>query len=165
MADEFLIKSMASSSCSTSDRNNEENLYQSWMYNQNQELNELENAATLARENQKNDTELNQLLARMVNNFQGYVNGRSRLARVDVSPYFAPTWCTPLENSVLWIGGCRPSSFIRLIYALCGMEIESRLTEFLQGTKLGDFGQLSGEQITMIDNSQRQIIVEERKLC
>nr|XP_009801472.1 PREDICTED: uncharacterized protein LOC104247209 [Nicotiana sylvestris] len=101
----------------------------------------------------------------MVSNFQGYVNGRSRLARVDVSPYFAPTWCTPLENSVLWIGGFRQSSFLWLIYALCGMEIESRLTEFLQGTKLGDFGQLSGEQITMIDNSQRQIIVEERKLC
>lgn len=164
MANEFLIKSMASSSCSTSDRNNEENLYQSWMYNQNQELNELENAATLARENQKNDTELNQLLARMVNNFQGYVNGRSRLARVDVSPYFAPTWCTPLENSVLWIGGCRPSSFIRLIYALCGMEIESHLSEFLQGIKISDFGQLSGKQIMLIDKLHRKSIVEERKL-
>ncbi|XP_009792613.1 protein DOG1-like 3 [Nicotiana sylvestris] len=164
MADEFLIKSMASSSCSTSDRNNEENLYESWMENQNQELNELQNAATLARKNQKTDTELNQLLARMVNNFQGYVNGRSRLARVDISPYFAPTWCTPLENSVLWIGGCRPSSFIRPIYALCGMEIESHLTEFLQGMEISDFGQLSGKQIMLIDKLHRKSIVEERKL-
>ncbi|KAH0760396.1 hypothetical protein KY290_016469 [Solanum tuberosum] len=68
----------------------------------------------------------------MVNNFREYANYRSQLARVDVLPFFAPIWCTLLENSVLWIGGCRPSSFIRLIYALSGIEIESHITEYLQ---------------------------------
>jgi len=29
--------------------------------------------------------------------------------------------------------------------------------------KIGDFGQLSGKQITMIDKLQRQIILEERR--
>ncbi|KAK4368390.1 hypothetical protein RND71_012182 [Anisodus tanguticus] len=156
---------MANSSCTNStDRNKEENLYESWMNNQQEELKELQNAVALARKNERNDAELNELLGKMVNNFQGYVNGRSRLARVDVSPFFAPTWCTPLENSVLWIGGCRPSSFIRLIYALCGIEIEFHLKEYLQGIKIRDFGQLCGKQIIMIDKLQRQIIGEERKL-
>ncbi|XP_055826492.1 protein DELAY OF GERMINATION 1-like [Solanum dulcamara] len=148
---------------SSSNRKKEENLYHSWMNNQQEELKELQNAIVRARENKLNEAELNELLGKMVNNFQGYVNGRSRLARVDVSPFFAPTWCTPLENSVLWIGGCRPSLFIRLIYALCGIEIESHIAEYLQGTKIGDFAQLSGKQITMIDKLQRQIIAEERK--
>ncbi|KAH0688637.1 hypothetical protein KY290_023111 [Solanum tuberosum] len=148
---------------SSSDRKKEENLYDSWMNNQQEELKELQNAIVYARKNELNDDELNELLRKMVNNFQEYANGRSRLARVDVSPFFAPTWCTPLENSVLWIGGCRPSSFIRLIYALSGIEIESHIAEYLQGMKIGDFGQLSGKQITTIDKLQRQIILEERK--
>ncbi|XP_060190176.1 protein DOG1-like 3 isoform X1 [Lycium barbarum] len=145
MAHEFLIKpNMANTSCNSTDRNKQENLYESWMNNQQEELKELQNAIALARKNERNNVELNELLEKMVHNFRGYVNGRSRLARVDVSPFYAPTWCTPLENSVLWIGGCRPSSFIRLIYALCGIDIESRLAEYLQ--------------------LQRQIIAEERKL-
>ncbi|CAN4091939.1 unnamed protein product [Withania somnifera] len=135
---------------SSSDRNKEENLYKSWMKNQEEELKELKNAVAFAR--------------KMVHNFQEYVNGRSRLARVDISPFFAPTWCTPLENSVLWIGGCRPSTFIRLIYTLCGIEIESHLSQYLQGIEIGDFGQLSAQKISMIDKLQRQIIGEERKL-
>nr|XP_004234088.1 protein DOG1-like 3 [Solanum lycopersicum] len=148
---------------SSSNRKNEENLYNSWMNNQQEELKELQNAIVRARKNELNDDELNELLRKMVNNFQGYANGRSRLARVDVSPFFAPTWCTPLENSVLWIGGCRPSTFIRLIYALCGIEIQSHTARYLQGMKIGEFGHLSGEQITMIDKLQRQIILEERR--
>ncbi|XP_060190178.1 protein DOG1-like 3 isoform X3 [Lycium barbarum] len=173
MAHEFLIKpNMANTSCNSTDRNKQENLYESWMNNQQEELKELQNAIALARKNERNNVELNELLEKMVHNFRGYVNGRSRLARVDVSPFYAPTWCTPLENSVLWIGGCRPSSFIRLIYALCGIDIESRLAEYLQlillsllrGIKIGDFGQLCGKQIVMIDKLQRQIIAEERKL-
>ncbi|KAM3239296.1 protein DOG1-like 3 [Capsicum annuum] len=35
---------------------------------------------------------------------------------------------------------------------------------YLQGIKIGDFGQLSAKQITMIDKLQRQIIIEENKL-
>ncbi|KAF3638579.1 putative LRR receptor-like serine/threonine-protein kinase-like [Capsicum annuum] len=50
------------------------------------------------------------------------------------------------------------------IYALSGIEIESRIAEYLQGIKIGDFGQLSAKQITMIDKLQRQIIIEENKL-
>lgn len=39
------------------------------------------------------------------------------------------------------------------------------LSTFLQGMKIGDFGELSGKQITMIDKLHRQIILEERKFC
>ncbi|KAL6542778.1 2-deoxyglucose-6-phosphatase [Orobanche hederae] len=89
---------------------------------------------------------------------------RTLMAQIDVSPYFAPTWCTSLERSVLWIGGCRPSSYVRLIYALCSLEIESHLPEFLRGVRIGNLGELSGSQISMVDELQRRTIREEKKL-
>jgi len=50
------------------------------MNNQQEELKELQNAIVYARKNELNDDELNELLRKMVNNFQEYANGRSRLA-------------------------------------------------------------------------------------
>ncbi|OIT23155.1 hypothetical protein A4A49_54982 [Nicotiana attenuata] len=82
-----------------------------------------------------------------------------------MSPFFAPTSCTSLENSVVWISSCRPSSFIPFIYALCSIEIESHLTEFFQGTKIGKLAELTAKQITMVDELQGKTIKKERKLC
>ncbi|XP_060190177.1 protein DOG1-like 3 isoform X2 [Lycium barbarum] len=166
MAHEFLIKpNMANTSCNSTDRNKQENLYESWMNNQQEELKELQNAIALARKNERNNVELNELLEKMVHNFRGYVNGRSRLARVDVSPFYAPTWCTPLENSVLWIGGCRPSSFIRLIYALCGIDIESRLAEYLQRQIIAEERKLSSRLASLQEDVVDQPIAKVAKNC
>ncbi|KAI3913400.1 hypothetical protein MKW98_003879 [Papaver atlanticum] len=63
---------------------------------------------------------------------------------------FSPTWCTSIENSYLWLGGCRPSLAIRLVYSLCGSELESQLSEYLQGVRKG--------------NLQCRVIREEEKL-
>ncbi|KAL3522491.1 hypothetical protein ACH5RR_015325 [Cinchona calisaya] len=118
-------------------------LYEEWMYIQEQELLELQQAARLQEEGNYNEANLNQLIEKIVTNFQEYIEKRCRLARRDVTPYFAPTWCSSLENSGLWIGGCRPSSYIRLIYALCGLDIESHLAEFHRGSRTGNIGDLS----------------------
>nr|XP_016445047.1 PREDICTED: uncharacterized protein LOC107770271 [Nicotiana tabacum] len=45
------------------------------------------------------------------------------------------------------------------------MEIESHLTEFLQGIKTGEFHGLTTAQMTVIDKLQTKTIQEERKLC
>ncbi|XP_009762839.1 protein DOG1-like 3 [Nicotiana tabacum] len=152
-------------SSNKNDRNNEqESLYESWMNLQHEELRELEQAA--AANSPKDEHKQTQLIEKIINHFQDYSNNRSRLAQKDVSPFFAPTSCTPLENSVLWIGGCRPSSFIRLIYALfCGMEIESHITQFLQGiTANGELPKFTAEQMNMVDELQSKTIREEGKL-
>ncbi|XP_059295070.1 protein DOG1-like 1 [Lycium ferocissimum] len=97
-----------------------------------------------------------------MNHFQDYTNNRSRLARIDASLFFAPTSCTPLENSVLWIAGCRPSSFIRFAYALSGLDIQFHLTDFLEGKRIGD---LTTQQMTKFDELQGETIRKERNLC
>lgn len=89
---------------------------------------------------------------------------RNRLARDDVSAFFSPTWCTALENSNLWIGGCRPSLCIRLVYSLSGDKFESQLSEFLQGAKTNCIWELSENQVSKLNSLQMKTIREENKL-
>ncbi|TMW82304.1 hypothetical protein EJD97_006301 [Solanum chilense] len=154
---------MASSTSSDSPTE-QECIYETWMILQRKEVIELEQAALQAKNGLKNENELTQLIEKTVQNFQDYANNRSRLARIDVSPLFAPTSCTTLENSILWLAGCRPSSLIRFVYALCGMDIESHLTEFLQGEKVGVLSELTNKQMKMIDALQAKTIREETNL-
>ncbi|XP_057797582.1 protein DOG1-like 3 [Salvia miltiorrhiza] len=141
-----------------SDQSKEACHYQEWMNLQEEELSELNEAAC------SNDAELSRLVEKIMNHFEEYMRQRQLMARADVSPYFAPTWCSSLERSVLWIGGCRPSSYIRLIYALCGLEIESQLTDFLHGVHLGSLAHLSACQLAAVDDLHRKTIRDERSL-
>ncbi|GFP89609.1 transcription factor hbp-1b(c38) [Phtheirospermum japonicum] len=146
----------------TSDQTRETCFYHEWMNLQEQELSELKRAIDLCSEGRASEDELGQLVDKIMNHFESYVQSRTQLARSDVSPYFSPTWCTSLERSVMWIGGCRPSSYIRLIYALIGLQIESGLAEFLHG--VGKLGGISGQQLAAVDELQRRTIAEERRL-
>uniref|UniRef100_A0A5B7BUJ9 Putative transcription factor TGA3-like n=1 Tax=Davidia involucrata TaxID=16924 RepID=A0A5B7BUJ9_DAVIN len=140
--------------------------FQEWMKLQERDLSELHQALTLTlnTNNQNNEGVLSQLAEKNIQHFQEYIEQRRCLARDDVSAFFAPTWCTALENSLLWIAGCRPSSFIRLVFVLSGLKIESQLTEFLQGIRTGDLGELSGQQLCMVNGLQGKTIREEDKL-
>ncbi|KAG8385423.1 hypothetical protein BUALT_Bualt03G0043800 [Buddleja alternifolia] len=91
--------------------------------------------------------ELSQLVDKNITHFEEYATQRASLAREDVFSYFSPTWCTSLEGSMLWAGGCRPSIFIRLVYSLSGNKIVSLLDEFLNGDRMGGLGELSPKDI------------------
>ncbi|XP_049370409.1 protein DELAY OF GERMINATION 1-like [Solanum verrucosum] len=136
-----------------------------WKSLQHEELTELEDAAAQVKDCEKDEEKLTQLIEKIIQHFQENSDKRIRLARKDVSPFFAPATCSPLENSVLWIAGCRPSSFIRLIYALCGFEEEVQGTDrCLEGMATKDLSKLSGEQLSMINELQGNIIREERRI-
>ncbi|WMV15836.1 hypothetical protein MTR67_009221 [Solanum verrucosum] len=136
-----------------------------WKSLQHEELTELEDAAAQVKDGEKDEEKLTQLIEKIIQHFQENSDKRIRLARKDVSPFFAPATCSPLENSVLWIAGCRPSSFIRLIYALCGFEEEVQGTDrCLEGMATKDLSKLSGEQLSMINELQGNIIREERRI-
>ncbi|PON77026.1 TGA transcription factor [Parasponia andersonii] len=129
-----------------------------WMRLQEQTLSELLRALNPSQP----ETELTLLIQKGVEQFQHYVDQRSQLANADVAGFFAPTWCTAWENSLLWIAGCRPSSFIRLVYALSGLELE----EFLLagGGSPVRLGELSARQLVQVDELQTRTVKEEEKL-
>ncbi|XP_073136173.1 protein DELAY OF GERMINATION 1-like isoform X2 [Henckelia pumila] len=142
-------------------------MYEEWMSLQEQELSDLlRHSLNLNKSvpNAADDDEMASLLDNIVHNFKDYAARRRRLARKDVCGFFSQSWRTTFENSISWIGGCRPSSYFRLIYALCGAEIDSRLSQFFQDGSSSEFPVLSAIQLSSIDNLQRRTIVQEEKL-
>ncbi|XP_015065335.1 protein DELAY OF GERMINATION 1-like [Solanum pennellii] len=148
------------------DREEQEYAKCAWMSLQHEELTELEDAAAQVQDGEKDEEKLTQLTEKIIQHFQEHSDNRLRLARKDVSPFFAPVTCSPLENSVLWIAGCRPSSFIRLIYALCGFEPDVQGTDpCLEGIVTEDLRELSEKQLRMINELQGKTIREERRIA
>ncbi|XP_022954444.1 protein DOG1-like 1 [Cucurbita moschata] len=140
--------------------------FQEWMQLQRQDL-------TLLLEsihNTHNDDQSRTLIRNCLAHFEDYITNRRRFAEEDAFPFFAPTWCTSLENSLLWIAGCRPSIFIRLLYALSGCEVDARLGEWLEGIR-GEsgnhhlhVGNLSASQLVRVNGlHMRTVRAEERQ--
>ncbi|CAN7013539.1 unnamed protein product [Brassica rapa subsp. trilocularis] len=109
----------------------------------------------------------------IVNDFQKYADKRSELADRSCSCYFAPSWNSSLENGLLWMGGCRPSSFMRIIYALCGSHAETQLSQYLlkmDGEVVdghdGDssMSELNATQLAKINDLHVEVIAKEDKL-
>ncbi|KAI3997447.1 hypothetical protein MKX01_008054 [Papaver californicum] len=87
-----------------------------------------------------------------------------RFHEFDAPSLISPTWCPSIERSYLWLGGCRPSLGIRLLYWLCGSEMESELSEYLQGVRLGNVGELSEDQLNLVSELKLRTVREEEGL-
>ncbi|KAL2244767.1 protein DELAY OF GERMINATION 1-like [Sesamum indicum] len=139
--------------------------FNEWMNLQEQDLSELLQSLSLNDADGDDHTaDLRELVDKNIRHFQEYASQRARLARNHVSPFFSPTWCTSLEGSMLWAGGCRPSIFVRLVYVLSGKELASHLDEYLHGGRSGGLGELSASQINSINSLQLRTIQQEDKL-
>lgn len=120
----------------------QQDCYNEWMSLQAKRMTELKQALS---NGEKDDAELRKLISTVVGEFKNYAAKRCKHSRRFSSNYFAPTWNTCLENALLWMGGCRPSSFIRLVYAMCGSQTELRLTNFLRNNNI------DGERIYFVE--------------
>ncbi|XP_073150281.1 protein DOG1-like 3 [Henckelia pumila] len=149
-----------------SDEGSQISCFRRWMNLQDEDLLELQQALDLNADGSADHTlQLKHLAEKNATHFQDYKTMRLRLARHDVSSYFSPSWCSSLEGSMLWVGGCRPSIFIRLVYALSGKEFESNLREYLQGRRIhGGLGDLSAAQIQLINSLHLKTVRLEDKV-
>ncbi|XP_073301014.1 protein DOG1-like 3 [Primulina huaijiensis] len=147
------------------DRGSQSSCFRQWMDLQQEDLLELQQALDLNADGGDHHTvELKHLAEKNVMHFQEYATMRHSLAREDVSSYFSPSWCSSLEGSMLWVGGCRPSIFIRLVYALSGREFELNLREYLQGRRINGGLDLSASQIRSINSLHLKTVSVEDKL-
>ncbi|KAK4347246.1 hypothetical protein RND71_033585 [Anisodus tanguticus] len=157
-----------------SDQEAQHSCFQKWMELQQQDLLELihglhnSSSPSSSSTSSTNDFKLKQLIQKSIEHFQDYIDKRKKFARSDVTAYLAPIWCTSLESSMLWISGCRPSSFIRLIYAISGKELDSHLSNCLQGNMSWSLTsgklELSTVQMNLVDELQRKTIRQENQL-
>ncbi|KAM1045641.1 hypothetical protein ACFX2I_036530 [Malus domestica] len=79
------------------DKEKSKSCFKEWMEIQEKDLSELLQALTL----DQNKDKLKQLAQKRIDHFQEYIDKRNQLACRDASAFFAPTWCTSWENSLL----------------------------------------------------------------
>uniref|UniRef100_A0A0E0JNY4 DOG1 domain-containing protein n=1 Tax=Oryza punctata TaxID=4537 RepID=A0A0E0JNY4_ORYPU len=130
--------------------------YQRWIAGQEAGLGELEAASANAAAGRATDGELRVVVERCMRGYAEYVATRRTLAREDGTALFAPPWCTSFENSVLWLGGCRPSLTIRLLYSLSGEGLEEHIEEFISGR--GALGAARGMGLLGITARQLELV-------
>ncbi|KFK28541.1 hypothetical protein AALP_AA7G010100 [Arabis alpina] len=159
---------MATSSSSYGIEQLEKGCYYEWMSLQAKHIANLKEALVSQRSNE-NDHKLEELVRVIINDFQKYAEKRLKLSHRSCSSYFAPSWNSSLENSLLWMGGCRPSSFIRVIYALCGSQVETQIFQYLHkidGNKKDDglMSELTATQLAKINELHMKVIKKEDKI-
>lgn len=115
--------------------------YRQWIAGQESGLGELEAASANAASGLATDADVRVAVDRCMAAYQDYAATRRRLSREEdagAPALLSPPWCTAFENSVLWLGGCRPTLAIRLLYSLCGEGLEAQLDEFIAGGGRGN---------------------------
>ncbi|KAG8055363.1 hypothetical protein GUJ93_ZPchr0001g30332 [Zizania palustris] len=145
--------------------------YQRWIAGQEASLGELEAASANAAAGRATDTELRAVVERCMRGYAEYVACRRTLAREDGAALFVPRWCTAFENSMLWLGGCRPSLTIRLLYSLSGEGLEAQIEEFISGREatisavrgMGLLG-ITARQLELVNNLHRRTLRDEDAL-
>ena len=130
--------------------------FRSWMAQQQQDLDELAaaNSSPAAAEE-----DLARLRDKCVAHFAEYAERRAAMAGQNPPCFLSPPWCSAFENAFMWVGGCRPSLFIRLTYHACGSELDA----FLRGERKGNLAELTARQLEMINALHCKTVKEEDK--
>ncbi|KAK1666985.1 hypothetical protein QYE76_055144 [Lolium multiflorum] len=137
-----------------------------WIAGQEVGLAELVAAAASAAAGRTTDEELSAVVERCMRGYEEYATSRRAMAREDGAAFFAPPWCTAFENAVLWLGGCRPSLTVRLLYSLCGEGLEAHIEELVggrgrgEGTGMGLLG-IKPAQLDQINDLHHRTLREE----
>ncbi|PIA42170.1 hypothetical protein AQUCO_02100199v1, partial [Aquilegia coerulea] len=129
-----------------------------------QEQNDIDELLKGLKDDAEDEVKLRILAELNIKHNEEYCENRAILALDNAPSFFCPPWGSTFENSYLWLAGFRPSLLIQLLYTLSGAQIESHLEEFLQGIRKGDLGELSAEQLNLVNELQCKIIQEEEKL-
>lgn len=142
--------------------------FETWLLEQEHDLEELKAAATCYTESTQSDTEWNQQLTSLVNrvmcHYENYYRVKSESADHDVLTMLSPSWRSNLEEAFLWVGGWRPSTAFHLLYSVTGLQLEAGFHELLRGLGSGNLADLSPDQLVRVDELQRQTVWEEREL-
>ncbi|KAL6314567.1 hypothetical protein AAG906_026907 [Vitis piasezkii] len=135
--------------------------FQDWINQQHQDLQEL--LQVLDTDSPDSD-HLRHLIQKSLQHFQDYSATRAELSKLDAPSFFCPSWITSFENSFLWLGGCRPSLAIRLLYSISGAELQAQLPDFLKGCTRRNLADISATQLISINALHGRVVREEDRL-
>lgn len=108
---------------------------------------------------------MSDLVARVLSHYEHYYHVKGLSARQNVFAMFSPSWTSSLENTYLWVGGWRPRMAFHLLYSKFGLQVESRINEFLRGIASDcDVDGLAPGQLAAVDGLQCDIIEKEQQI-
>lgn len=137
--------------------------FQSWVGEQDLYLQQL--LAVVRDGALQDEGRVRDLVARVLSHYEHYYHVKGRSARQNVFAMFSSSWTSSLENTYLWVGGWRPSMAFHLLYTKFGLQVQSRITDFLRGiASSADVGGLEPGQLALVDGLQRDIIEEEQQI-
>ncbi|KAK1285316.1 hypothetical protein QJS10_CPB20g01383 [Acorus calamus] len=112
-----------------------------------------------------NEDRLRPLVDRVLLHYDHYYNHKSFHARRNVYQMFSPSWTSSAEDSLIWVGGWRPSMAFLLLYSKSGSQLDARLDDLLRGVRTRDLGDLSPEQLARLDALKVRTVARERAIC
>ncbi|RRT57606.1 hypothetical protein B296_00004669 [Ensete ventricosum] len=144
--------------------------YEEWLQIQRADLNELLQAISSQNGSRvRSEMELRELVEKSMRHYEEYYERRRNLVQEDGPAFFAPPWCNSFEKSILWVGGCRPSMFIRLIYSLSSAGLEAHLDNlagraFASASNSEGLVGLSAPQLVLVNELHRSTLLEENRI-
>lgn len=136
--------------------------FDNWMAQQYEDLEEL--LTQHSNESEPDNEKLKLLTEKCIKHFEEYAEKRALMVQQDPPRFISPAWCSPFENAFLWIGGCRPSLSIRLIYSVCGTDLNDHLDEFFLTERKDNLAQISAHQLQMINTLHCKTVTEEERM-
>lgn len=136
--------------------------FDDWIAQQHKDLHEL--LRSHSSDSEPDNEKLKLLAEKCIKHFEDYCEKRAIMAQSNAPCFISPSWCSSFENAFLWIGGCRPSLSIRLLYLVCGTELNDHLEEFLLGERKDNLAQISAQQLQMVNTLHCKTIREEDRM-
>lgn len=135
--------------------------YREWKDVQKQQLELLDVASKT-----DSSSSLSVLVAIVVAHYENYYTAKSKCAKTDVLLLLSPPWITSLEDAFIWVGGWRPTTAFHLLYSKSGIQFEAKFSAvgYGGGAATLDLGDLSSDQLRLIDQLQRSTVREERRI-
>ncbi|XP_031504482.1 protein DOG1-like 3 [Nymphaea colorata] len=111
------------------------------------------------RSHQSHDEQaIRRAISSAMQHYLDYNRTRASVARRDAPAVCSPFCSSCFNNSYLWLGGCRPTLIIRLVYVMAGQAVEAQLWNLLSNVEIKDLAGLSTHQLERLSDLQRAVI-------
>uniref|UniRef100_A0A5K1G9D4 DOG1 domain-containing protein n=1 Tax=Nymphaea colorata TaxID=210225 RepID=A0A5K1G9D4_9MAGN len=115
--------------------------------------------------NREDEGVIRSTVAQVMESYRDYYRILSRLAVHNAPSVVSPARCTSeFENAYSWLGGCRPTAYLRLVYVISGLEIGAQLPDLLRLDHDVNLAGLSAHQLNSVSELQRTTVGLEDEL-
>ncbi|KAK1438993.1 hypothetical protein QVD17_04807 [Tagetes erecta] len=95
---------------------------------------------------------------------------QSRSVDGDALSIYKPSWCTSFENFLFWVGGLKPSIYIRLLFSISGIgseKVDLDLSKLVIGERINGRKKVvecSDVQVKLIKGVHAQTVLSEQQI-